>query len=332
MKGLRHLQKGDKIGIYSPSSPASSTSPLRYERAKEWLEQKGFIVVPGSLTGKGDHYRSGTIQERAAELNELMAREDLSCIMSMIGGANSNSLLPYLDFELLKKYPKIMIGYSDATAILLAAYEKTGLPVFYGPALVPSFGEFEPFVNHTYQSFEDILIHPQPIPYQVEKPPFWTEERINWEEKIREKEKRPNDWMCVIEGQAEGRLIGGNLNAMYGIWGSEFMPQIQKGDILLIEDCMKTASTVEKNFSLLKINGVFERVSGILLGKHELFDDEGTGKRPHDLLFEVLGGTKRPLIAEFDSAHTHPMLTMPIGTQVKMNASSGEVWLTEAWI
>lgn len=230
------------------------------------------------------------------------------------------------------KHPKIMIGYSDATAILLAAYEKTGLPVFYGPALVPSFGEFEPFVNHTYQSFEDILIHPQPIPYQVKKPPFWTDERINWEEKIREKEKRPNDWMCVIEGQAEGRLIGGNLNAMYGIWGSEFMPQIQKGDILLIEDCMKTASIVEKNFSLLKINGVFERVSGILLGKHELFDDEGTGKRPHDLLLEVLGDTKRPLIAEFDSAHTHPMLTMPIGTQVKMNAASGEVWLTEAWI
>lgn len=166
----------------------------------------------------------------------------------------------------------------------------------------------------------------------MKKPPFWTDERINWEEKIREKEKRPNDWMCVIEGQAEGRLIGGNLNAMYGIWGSEFMPQIQKGDILLIEDCMKTASIVEKNFSLLKINGVFERVSGILLGKHELFDDEGTGKRPHDLLLEVLGDTKRPLIAEFDSAHTHPMLTMPIGTQVKMNATSREVWLTEAWI
>ncbi|WP_226566770.1 S66 family peptidase [Bacillus stratosphericus] len=320
------------MGIFSPSSPASATSPIRYQRAKEWLEQKGFIVVPGSLTGKEDHYRSGTIQERAAELNELMAREDLSCIMSMIGGTNSNSLLPYLHFELLNKHPKFMIGYSDATAILLAAYEKTGLPVFYGPALVPSFGEFEPFVNHTYQSFEDILIHPQSTPYQVKKPPFWTDERINWEEKIRDKEKRPNDWMCFIEGQAEGRLIGGNLNAMYGIWGSEFMPQVKKGDILLIEDSMKTASIVEKNFSLLKVNGVFERVSGILLGKHELFDDEGTGKKPHDLLLEVLGDTKRPLIAEFDCAHTHPMLTMPIGTQVKMDATSCEVWLTEALI
>ncbi|WP_144514638.1 S66 peptidase family protein [Bacillus pumilus] len=332
MKGLRRLQKGDKIGIFSPSSPASATSPLRYERAKKWLEQKGFIVVPGSLTGKEDHYRSGTIQERANELNELMARDDLACVMSMIGGTNSNSLLPYLDFELLKPHPKIMIGYSDATAILLAAYEKTGLPVFYGPALVPSFGEFEPFVTYTYQSFEEILMHPQPIPYQIKKPPFWTDERINWEEKTRDKKQRPNDWLCVIEGQAEGRLIGGNLNAMYGIWGSEFMPAIQTGDILLIEDCMKTASVVEKNFSLLKVNGVFERVSGILLGKHELFDDEGTGKEPYEMLLEVLGETKKPIIADFDCAHTHPMLTMPIGAQVKMDAASKQVWLTKEWI
>ncbi|WP_339208475.1 S66 peptidase family protein [Bacillus sp. FSL R5-0432] len=332
MKRLRRLQKGDKIGIFSPSSPASATSPLRYQRAKKWLEQKGFIVIPGSLTGKEDHYRSGTIQERADELNELMGREDLACIMSMIGGTNSNSLLPYLDFELLNQHPKIMIGYSDATAILLAAYEKTGLPVFYGPALVPSFGEFEPFVNFTYQSFEDILMSPQTIPYQIEKPPFWTDERINWEEKTGDKKQRPNDCLCVIEGQAEGRLIGGNLNAMYGIWGSEFMPAIQNGDILLIEDCMKTASVVEKNFSLLKVNGVFERVSGILLGKHELFDDEGTGKEPYEILLEVLGETKRPLIADFDCAHTHPMLTMPIGAQVKIDAASKQVWLTEDWI
>lgn len=240
--------------------------------------------------------------------------------------------MPFLDFDLLKQHPKIMIGYSDATAILLAAYEKTGLPVFYGPALVPSFGEFEPFVTYTYQSFEDILMSQQTIPYQIEKPPFWTDERINWEEKTRDKKQRPNDWVCVIEGQAEGRLIGGNLNAMYGIWGSEFMPAIQNGDILLIEDCMKTASVVEKNFSLLKVNGVFERVSGILLGKHELFDDEGTGKEPYEILLEVLGETKRPLIADFDCAHTHPMLTMPIGAQVKMYASSKQVWLTKEWI
>lgn len=82
----------------------------------------------------------------------------------------------------------------------------------------------------------------------------------------------------------------------------------------------------------MKVNGVFERVSGILLGKHELFDDEGTGKEPYEILLEVLGETKRPLIADFDCAHTHPMLTMPIGAQVKMDAVSKQVWLTKEWI
>ncbi|BBP92936.1 hypothetical protein BsIDN1_65540 [Bacillus safensis] len=102
-------------------------------------------------------------------------------------------------------------------------------------------------------------------------------------------------------------MIGGNLNAMYGIWGSEFMPAIQNGDILLIEDCMKTASVVEKNFSLLKVNGVFERVSGILLGKHELFDDEGTGKEPYEIFYLRY--------SERQKDHSSLILTVLIRTQ-----------------
>ena len=70
--------------------------------------------------------------------------------MSTIGGTNSNAILPYIDYEAFKKDPKIVIGYSDATAVLLALYAKTGIPTFYGPALVPSFGEFGPFVDYTY--------------------------------------------------------------------------------------------------------------------------------------------------------------------------------------
>jgi muramoyltetrapeptide carboxypeptidase LdcA involved in peptidoglycan recycling len=116
---------------------------------------------------------------------------------------------------------------------------------------------------------------------------------------------------------------------MNGFWGSPYMPKIQEGDILLIEDSMKEASQVEKNFSLLKVNGVFEQIGGILLGKHERFDDEGTGKRPIDILLEVLNGTKLPIIADFDCCHTHPMLTMPIGMQIRIDADKDDpsVWI-----
>ncbi|QHJ69906.1 S66 family peptidase [Planococcus halotolerans] len=329
---LNRLKKGDKIGIYSPSSPITHSSPVRYERAKSYLEAKGFEIIEGSLTGKRDFYRSGTIQERAEELNELIRNPKIKCIMSTIGGTNSNALLPYIDYEAFARNPKIMIGYSDATAVLLAIYAKTGIPTFYGPALVPSFGEHGPFVDHTYDYFSRTLIEEQKPPFDVPLPPYWSDEPVNWEVKTQEKEQRKNNWLCVNEGDATGRLMGGNLNTMTGFWGSPYMPAIENGDILFLEDSMKSASTVEKNFNLLKLNGVFDRAAGILLGKHELFDDEGTGRQPYEILLEVLGNSDIPILADFDCAHTHPMLTMPIGWTVKMDATNKKVHLMEQWI
>jgi muramoyltetrapeptide carboxypeptidase LdcA involved in peptidoglycan recycling len=329
---LKRLKKGDKIGIYSPSSPITHSSPIRFARARSFLEEKGFEIVEGNLTGKQDFYRSGTIQERAEELNELIRNPEISCIMSTIGGTNSNALLPYIDYQAFMENPKIMIGYSDATAILLGIYAKTGIPTFYGPALVPSFGEHAPFVDHTYDYFSQLLMEEQKTPFTVPTPAYWSDEPVNWEVKTVEKVRRENRWHCVREGVAAGRLIGGNLNTMAGFWGSPYMPAINHGDILFLEDSMKKASVVEKNFNLLKVNGVFERVSGILLGKHELFDDEGTGRKPHDILSEVLGERNIPILADFDCCHTHPMLTMPIGRTVKLDAAKKRVQLIERWI
>lgn len=166
--------------------------------------------------------------------------------MSTIGGMNSNSLFPYIDYEAFKQHPKIIIGYSDVTAILLAIYAKTGIQTFYGPALVHSFGEFEPFVNHTYDYFKDILIEEQSQPYEMKVPLYWTDEFVNWEEKTKEKDQRRNEWICVYEGIATGRVIGGNLNTIQGIWGSAYMPEVRKGDILFIEDTMKKLSAVSR--------------------------------------------------------------------------------------
>ncbi|MFP3472076.1 LD-carboxypeptidase, partial [Micrococcus sp. SIMBA_144] len=82
-----------------------------------------------------------------------MRNPEIKMVMSTIGGTNSNSLLPYIDYDAMIKNPKIVVGYSDATAILLALYHKTNIPTYYGPALIPSFGEFETLVNDTYQYF-----------------------------------------------------------------------------------------------------------------------------------------------------------------------------------
>lgn len=148
MKAKRYDGKS-AIGVFSASSPISATVPSRYERGKAYLESKGFRVVNGDLYGKKDGYRSGSIRERAEEFNQLLYRDDVQILMASIGGMNSNAILPYIDYEYLKKHPKIIIGYSDITALLLGIYAKTGLVTFYGPALAASFGEFPPFVDET---------------------------------------------------------------------------------------------------------------------------------------------------------------------------------------
>ena len=91
------LNEGDSIAVFSPSSPATVTAQRRYLRGKHYLEQKGFKVVEGELTGKRDFYRSGSIEERTNELNKLIHNKDVKCIMASIGGMNSNSILPYID-------------------------------------------------------------------------------------------------------------------------------------------------------------------------------------------------------------------------------------------
>lgn len=329
---MQRLQIGDKIGIFTPSSPASVTAKARYERAKTFLEEKGFVIVGGKLTGKSDNYRSGSPKERAEELNELLNDPDIKMVMSMIGGTNSNSMLPYIDYEAFKRNPKLVVGYSDATAILLALYAKTGITTYYGPALVPSFGEFEPLVQDTYAFFETYFIKDIALPFEFPIAPYWSDEPVNWLEKTTEKALYPNEWITVQPGIAEGRLIGGNNNTMYGFIGTPYFPDIKEGDILLIEDCMKNASIVEKNLAMLKLHGVFDKVSGIIVGKHEKYDDLGTGKKPLDLLIEQLDGINIPILAEFDSCHTHPMHPIAIGKKVRLDATNRKVYGIEKWI
>lgn len=107
---------------------------------------------------------------------------------------------------------------------------------------------------------------------------------------------------------------------MEGIWNTEYMPVIKNGDILMIEDSLKDIATIERSFSLLKCSGIFDKIGGLILGKHELFNDLGTGRKPYEVLKEVIGNLNIPILAEFDCCHTHPMYTIPIGSNVVLDA------------
>lgn len=328
---FEQLKKGDKIGLFNPSWPATVHAKERYDRAKKFLENKGFVLVEGSLTGQEESYRSGSPKARAEEFNTLLKDPSIKMIMSTIGGTNSNSMLPYINYEAFKRNPKIVVGYSDTTAILLALYARTGIPTYYGPALIPSFGEFEPLVNNTYTYFENYFCN-RAAPYTIEKVPFWSDEKTNWLEYKAPKKLYNNEWIATGEGIVEGRLIGGNNNTMYGFIGTEYFPEFKEGDILLIEDSCKDAATVEKNFAMLKLHGIFNKASVILLGKHELYDDEGSKKTQLDLLLEQLDGLKVPILSEIDCAHTHPMFPLAIGKRIRVNLEKKSITCIEPWL
>lgn len=325
------LQKSDKIGFFSPSSAATVFAPNRFARAKAYLTSQGFELVEGSLTGRSDSYRSGSIIDRANELNQLIRDPSVRCIMSTIGGNNSNSLLPYIDYEALKKDPKIIIGYSDVTALLLGIYAQTGLITFYGPALVASFGEYPPLVDETFQSFLDILGSASDS-YQYQMPVGWTDIKFDWESQSRPKPTYKNEWQFLGRGKVRGRIIGGNLSTMAGIWGSPYMPEIKLGDILLIEDSLKDIATVERSFAHLMACGVFDKLGAIVLGKHELFDNKGTGRTPLDVLNEVLNGKEVAILNGFDSCHTHPMFTTPLGVQALIDFDNQMISIESPWL
>ena len=336
-----YLKLGETIGFFSPSSAVTAWAPRRTERAIRFLEDKGLRVKPGTLTGARDAYRSGTAEARADELNALLRDPEVRCVMSTIGGNNSNALLPFLDYGALLRDPKPVIGYSDVTAILFGLYAQTGIGTFYGPALTASLGEFPPLVEETWSSFVEIVMGRAPRPHEYRRPSRWTDEFLDWEGQDRAKTTQANAWLTLRPGRVRGRLLAGNLNTLAGIWGTPFMPEIRPGDILMIEDSLKTAAEVERSFTHLALAGVFDRIGGLILGKHEGFDGQKRGLKAFQILDEVLSdhpkartsagsippGREFPVLAEFDCCHTHPMQTLPIGAEVELDATGRRVVL-----
>ncbi|MDA8514143.1 S66 family peptidase [Citrobacter sp. Igbk 14] len=326
------IKPGDTIALFSPSSPATAFAPNRYARAKEFIQKQGYRIKEGALTGKSAGWRSGSIKARADEFNQLLHDPDVKCIMSTIGGNNTNAILPYIDYQQIITSPKIIIGYSDITALLLAIYQKTGLITFYGPAMVASFGEYPPLVDWTFDYFSTIVTGNPPLPLSLIPPSCWSEERLEWETQSRAKTLRPNTCQYYGEGKVTGRLIGGNLNTLYGIWGSEYMPEILAGDILLIEDSLKDISELEREYAHLALCGVFEKISAIILGKHECLNDLGCGQTQLEILREVLAGRNIPIVSDYDCSHTHPMMTLPLGVTAEIDFAAERIALVSPWL
>jgi len=150
------LERGDLVGIVSPSSAVAAGVPRRFERGVAELERRGFRVRVGEHARLQTGWTAGTASERAADLHAMFGDPEVRAIVCTIGGYNANQLLELLDYELIAANPTIFVGFSDITALHGAIHARTGLATMLGPALLPQFGELGGVDEYTWQAFERV--------------------------------------------------------------------------------------------------------------------------------------------------------------------------------
>jgi len=321
------------IGVFTPSWPANALLRDKYLHGIRQLESLGFRVLEGSLTRTLRHqgYRSGSPEERANEFMALVVNPEVHCLMSAIGGNNSASLVPFLDFEVIRAHPKIICGYSDVTSLHLSILAYSRLSTFYGPAVTPSFGQWPGVLPETHDSFLD-AVQRHRIGSRVLTPPEkWSNELVfNEASGFRSYEafQRNSGWKVLVGGIVQAPIIVANLDTLMTTAGTSYFPDLD-GTVLLIEDADVSLAQEERNLRQLQLLGVFDRIAGLIVGKPHALDKQGAPFDYEDLIMEIVGPRNYPIIANFDCGHTVPMLTIAQLTEIRLAAkSNGPIELT----
>jgi len=322
------LLPGDTVGIFTPSVPSHVRYPEKWVHGLAELERLGYRPKPGRLTasGRSQGYRAGGPEERAAELMELILDPEVRAVMATVGGANSSSLLPWLDFEAIRAHPKVLVGFSDVTSLHLAFLVRAGVSTFYGPMAMSNFAEWPHVLPETARSFQEAVTFDGPGTRRLEPPPRWSNRAGDWatDWKAPRIFQDNEGWRCVRAGEATGPLLAANTGTLLANAGTDVFPRLE-GWILLIEDLEAPMSRLERNWRHLERLGVLDRIAGLIVGKPEDFRDEGAPFSMEALLLEILGDRRLPVISNFDCSHTHPMLTLAQGAPLTLRAAPGAV-------
>jgi muramoyltetrapeptide carboxypeptidase len=273
----RKLEKGDTIGLISPSSPLAGLVPHRAEKAIKMFQELGFKVKIGENALKVTGYTAGSPKERAEDINSFFKDKEVKAIISFIGGNHSNQVLNYLDFQLIKKNPKIFVGYSDVTVLHFAFYTQCNLVTFYGPAALTQFAENPRILSYTEEYFKKALMETKPI-RKIKPSSYWTDEVLDWFKK--EDLKRPRrmkknkGWQWLRKGRAEGPILGGCITSMMHLRGTKYWPDFSNS-IFFWEipesDCDFTkgrkVEIIDSCLTDLELSSAFQKIKGMIIGR-----------------------------------------------------------------
>lgn len=317
------LRSGDTVRVVAP---ARSRAMIMEHDNTRWIDERfaamGLTLTFGEHVDEDDQFRSSSIEHRVADLHAAFADPSVAGIITVIGGFNSNELLPYLDFDLIAAHPKVFCGYSDITALQNAILARTGLITYSGPHW-SSWGmrdHFEP----TGDWFRAAVTTEDPI--AVEPATAWTDDA--WFADQDTRTPVPNaGWRSLRPGQTSGRIVGGNLCTLNLLQGTANLPSLD-GALLFLEDDFEsnTVAFARDLTSLLQQPGA-DGVTGLVLGRFQEASavtwealDEIVARQP------ALAG--KPVLAGVDFGHTSPLLTFPVGGTADLAVGPDDASLT----
>lgn len=304
------LRPGDTVALVSPSS--ATDERLSLQLAQEAMQALGFKVKTGAHYASRRGHLAGTDAERAGDLNAMFADTEVNAVVCVRGGSGAARLLPMLDYDAIRANPKVLLGYSDITALLNAVLAQTGLVTFHGPVGASSWNRFN------VDQFRRVFFDRELMRYR------------NVVDAGDELVPRKNRTLAITGGRARGELVGGNLAVLTAIAGSPYLPDFT-GKILFLEDVSEAPYRVDRMLTTLRLMGALDRIAGFIFGECTDCDPgDGYGSLTLDQIFD---DHIKPLgIPAYRGAmigHIREQFIVPVGGRVEMDADAGTFRMLE---
>ena len=304
------LVRGDTIGLVSPSSATDDSFNLQL--AREAMEAFGFEVKAGPHLGSRHGYLAGTDAERAGDLNAMFADPSVKAIVCTRGGSGAARLLPLLDYDAIRRNPKVLLGYSDITALHCALQAKTGLVTFHGQIGSGSWNAFNA------DQFRRV---------------FFERELMDYRNKVEAGDElvpRRNRTITIRGGKVSGELVGGNLTVLAALAGSPYLPDF-RGKILFLEDVGEAPYRIDRMLSTLKLMGALDKISGFIFGEcTDCKPGDGYGSLTLEQIFDdYIRPLKIPAYRGAMIGHIREQFIVPVGGKVELDADAGTFRLLE---
>ncbi len=319
------LKLGDEVRVIAPAMSYSIFSEELKSIANKRFEDLGLKLSFGKHINEKNDFTSSSIESRIEDLHDAFRDKNVKAIFTAIGGANSNQLLKYTDWELIKNNPKIFCGFSDITALNNSIFAKTGLVTYSGPHY-STFGQKLHF-DYTLDYLKKCVMSNDQI--EIKPSESWSDD--SW---YKDQDKRNliknNGWLVINEGKATGIILGGNLCTFNLLHGTEYMPDLNNSILFLEDDYLSNPETFDRDLQSLIHLPDFNKVKGIVIGRLQ-----NKSEVTNRLLTQIIKTKKElkniPVIANVDFGHTDPKITLPIGgiVELDINFTNSKITLLE---